>query len=111
MDNELLCLLRQFRHNNSDEFVSGFDRDGVIALVSGLRAELAEYKRDAERLDSLEQMQQGVYPVTERVRVPTTTTELRYADEWRFVGWSVSGRLDELPTIRDAIDALAAKGE
>lgn len=42
MDNELLCLLRQFKHNNSDEFVSGFDRDGVIALVSGLRAELAE---------------------------------------------------------------------
>lgn len=51
MDNELLCLLRQFRHNNSDEFVSGFDRDGVIALVSGLRAELAECRA---RIDGLE---------------------------------------------------------
>ena len=98
----------------------GQDHDGetlwdaaqrVLSERDRLRAELEECRRDAERLDSLEQMQQGVHPVTERVRVPTTTTEQRYVDEWRFIGWSVSGRLDELPTIRDAIDALAAKEE
>lgn len=73
-----------------------------------LRDELAECRRDAERLNWLEQNQSGVYPVTERVRVPTTTMTPRYIDEWRFVGWSVSSRFDELPNIRNAIDAALA---
>ena len=86
----------------------------VIALreeVERLRAELAEAKRDAERLNFLEVTQTGVYHVTERVRVPATTTDRRWVDEWRFVGWSAALRDDELPTIREAIDAAMAGGE
>jgi len=87
------------------------DRSAAADVIERLRAELAECKRDAERLNWLEQNQSGVYPVTERVRVPTTTMMPRYIDEWRFVGWSVSSRFDELPNIRNAIDAaLAADG-
>ncbi len=39
MDEELIPFLRQYRHNNSDEFVAGFDLDGVKELVARLRAQ------------------------------------------------------------------------
>lgn len=82
-----------------------------LAEIDALRAELADAKRDAERLNFLEASQTGVYHVTERVRVPATTTDRRWVDEWRFVGWSAALRDDELPTIREAIDAAMAGGE
>ena len=93
------------------------DRDADLVLlraakeIDRLRAELAEAKRDAERLNFLEATQTGVYHVTERVRVPATTTDRRWVDEWRFVGWSAANRDDELPTVREAIDAAMAGGE
>ena len=32
----LLPALRQYRHNNSDEFVAGYDKDDTVEIVSNL---------------------------------------------------------------------------
>lgn len=36
--------LRQYRHNNSDEFVFGYDKDAIDRLVAELEAQLKEEK-------------------------------------------------------------------
>lgn len=37
---------RQYRHNSSDELVSGFDKDETIKIVTGLQAEIDRLKEN-----------------------------------------------------------------
>ena len=39
-DNELISALRQYRHNNKDGFVFGYDIDSTNEIVSRLKKEI-----------------------------------------------------------------------
>ena len=76
--------------------------------IERLRAELAEAKRDVDRINWMEKNKVGIYAAQSSVRA---TTGPRYFKPWKFCGWSAANRDDELPTVREAIDAAMAGGE
>ena len=51
--NKLNHHLRQYRHNNSDGFVAGYEQEGTEAFVSCLEQEIAELKKRVNDLDEL----------------------------------------------------------
>lgn len=88
-------------------------RAQASALTNGLRrvmAELAEAKKDTERLDYLDKNRIGLFTVVDVVRRPTTRPSPRYEEVHEFAGWSAQNRNDEMPTARAAIDAAMNKG-
>jgi len=66
---------------------------------------------DTDRLDWLEKHKEGIVTVWETKRQYTTQTHPTIEVKDIFLGWSTSGRTDELPTIREAIDAAIEDGE
>ena len=75
--------------------------------IERLRAEIAEAKRDVDRINWMEKNKVGIYAAQSSVRA---TTGPRYFKPWKFCGWSAANRDDELPTVRVAIDAAMAGG-
>lgn len=63
-----------------------------------------ELRTDTDRIDWLEQHQLAVYKVIQVRRERKTTTWLGYDEIVDVLGWTVEGRSDEAPSIREAID-------
>ena len=84
---------RQYRHNNSDEFVCGFDRDETIKIVTTLAARVSELQANVEILRDVEQeltdnlIHQKFSYIAEKETLKQRVSELEKFREIVLQGW------------------------
>ena len=114
MNNNYDCLCLDCG-NSFSSALSDDDKCGRCGELSRLRAELAEAKRDSERLDWLEKNERGVWVCTE-TRYQTFNDEITSFPQrfYCFDGWIISDphiSLVRCKTPREAIDAAIAQAK